>query len=360
MKKSNQQNTITRREFLRNMSLAGLGLAIAPPLLNFHMERAYALENVGKIVVTTGDELTTGYSINQDVAKTFLHAGIKALTDKTSVPEAWNAILPSLTKSDVIGIKVNTINRHLSSHPEVVYAIADSLTQFAGVPANNIIIWDRTTNELRNNGRYQINTGETGVRCFGTDTAGWKTDRTKGYKVGGSTQYLSKILTQGCTYLINVPVLKDHGTAGITLSMKNHYGTVNNPGALHGNHCDPYIADLYNTPPIKEKNKLIVLDAALGIYAGGPSGAPQFLHNSIIVSQDPVALDQYGLQIIEEERKNRNVAQIGNRAKHIQTAARLGLGTNDQNEIKVIFADALSVDAKGKQLTTLGGLKKSK
>jgi len=357
MEKLKQQNTITRREFLRDISLAGLGIALAPPLLNFHVEKAYALENVGKVVVATGEELTTGYSINQDVAKKFLHAGIKSLTGKTSVAEAWNSIFPSLTKSDVIGIKVNTINRNLSSHPEVVYAIADSLTEFAGVPENNIIIWDRTTNELRNNGRYQINTGETGVRCFGTNTGGWGIDRTKEYKVGGSTRYLSKILTQGCTYLINVPVLKDHGMAGITLSMKNHYGTVDNPGALHGNNCDPYVGDLYNAAPIKEKTKLIVLDAALGIYTGGPGGSPQFVHNSIIVSQDPVALDQYGFQIIEEERKNRNIAPIGNRAKHIQTAAKLNLGTDDRNEIKVIFADTLNVAAKGKRLTTWGEIK---
>ncbi len=117
-----KKNTITRREFLRDISLVGLGLALTPTLLNFHVERAYALENVGKVVVATGEELTTGYSINQDVAKQFLHASIKSLTDKTSVAEAWNAIFPSLTKSDVIGIKVNTINGNLSSHPEVIFA----------------------------------------------------------------------------------------------------------------------------------------------------------------------------------------------------------------------------------------------
>jgi len=83
-----EKNTITRREFLRDISLAGLGVALTPALLNFHLERAYALDNAGKVVVATGQELTTGYSINQDVAKRFLHVSIKSLTDKTSVPEA--------------------------------------------------------------------------------------------------------------------------------------------------------------------------------------------------------------------------------------------------------------------------------
>jgi len=54
-------------------------------------------------------------------------------------------------------------------------------------------------------------------------------------------------------------VLKDHGTAGVTLSMKNHYGSVDNPGSLHGGQCDPYIPELNNVPDIKDKTRLIVL-----------------------------------------------------------------------------------------------------
>lgn len=75
-----------------------------------------------------------------------------------------------------------------------------------------------------------------------------------------------------CTYLINVPVLKDYTIAGVTFSMKNHCGLVDNPGSLHGNSCDPYMAELNNTAPIKEKTRLIVMDASLCIYVGGPSG----------------------------------------------------------------------------------------
>jgi uncharacterized protein (DUF362 family) len=52
----------------------------------------------------------------------------------------------------------------------------------------------------------------------------------------GQTSHLSKILTRMCTYLVNVPVLKDHGKVGITLSLKNHYGTIDNPMDCHPNH----------------------------------------------------------------------------------------------------------------------------
>ena len=87
---------------------------------------------------------------------------------------------------------------------------------------------------------------DTGIRCLATsDGIGY--DESFAIDVGKSRQvYLSSILTKMCTYLINVPVLKDHSIAGVTLSMKNHYGTIDNPGSLHGPtySCNPYIPAL--------------------------------------------------------------------------------------------------------------------
>lgn len=142
--------------------------------------------------------------------------------------------------------------------------------------------------------------------------------------------------------------------------MKNHYGSVDNPGSLHGNNCDPYIADLNNTDTIKEKTRLIVLDASVGIYNGGPGGAPQFYYNSLILGKDPVALDYHCLQIIDEERKNHGlqpIANVGRPAKYIQTAAKLGLGTMDPAEMQVIQLDVQNVDTKSKKPATWGKMK---
>lgn len=354
MKKTRtEKNAITRREFVRDISSIGLGLALAPTLLNFHVERAQAVENVGKVVVATSKYLTSSLSVNTDVADLLLNAAIQKLTGKNTSEEAWKSMFPSLTKDDIIGIKINTLFQ-LSTHIQVVDAIVQNLVAI-GVPENNIIIWDKSDGDLTSSG-YQINRGETGVRCFGTNA---DYDNTI-YKIGGQSKRLSKILTQTCTYLINVPVLKDHSISGVTLSMKNHYGSVDNPGSLHGNNCNPYIADINNTAPIKEKTRLIVLDASVGIYNGGPGGPPQFYYNSLILGQDPVALDYHCLQIIDEERKNRGlqpVANVGRPAKYIQTAAKLGLGTMDPAEMQVIQLDVQNVDTKGKRPTTWGKMK---
>jgi uncharacterized Fe-S center protein len=59
-------------------------------------------------------------------------------------------------------------------------------------------------------------------------------------------------------------------------------------------------------------------------------------HAGLIVSKDPVAADAVGLDIINDERSRRSLPQIGNGAgqiPHIHAAAKLGLGTDDQDYI---------------------------
>jgi len=349
MKKNKKKSTLTRREFLHNVSLMGAGIAIAPTLLNFHIDNAQAVENVGKVIIAMSESLTNGISVDADTAYSLLNVAIKSFTGKDSEVESWKSIFPSLAEDDIVGIKINTLFR-LSTHQEVVSAIVKNLVAI-GIPENNIIIWDKSDSDLIRAG-YQINRSNIGVRCFGTN--GDYDDKV--YKIGGQSRRLSKILTQTCAHLINVPVLKDHSMSGITCSMKNHYGTVDDPGALHGNNCDPFIAELNNTDPIKSKTRLIVMDASVGIYIGGPDGGPQFQYNSLILGQDPVALDYQCLQIINAERQKHDVQAVPN-ADHIQTAANLGLGTMNPNEMNVIQLNVQDVDSRDKKPSTWGKMK---
>ena len=109
MKDMRKDDILTRREFLRDVSLAGCGLVLTPALLSFHVESAHAAGNVGKVVVATNERLTSGMSVNTWFADRLLNAALKALTDKGSEQEAWNSIFPSLTKDDIVGIKINTL-----------------------------------------------------------------------------------------------------------------------------------------------------------------------------------------------------------------------------------------------------------
>jgi uncharacterized protein (DUF362 family) len=217
----------------------------------------------------------------------------------------------------------------------VAYGITESLVAALDVNPNNLIIWDRTSRELKRTG-YNLNTGKHDVRCLATsDGIGY--DANASLEIGnGKKVKLSKLLTEMCTYLINVPVLKDHSIAGVTLSLKNHYGSIDRPSRGHGNACDPYIANLNNAPQIREKTKLIVCDAAFGIYRGGPHGAPQWINRQLLVSTDPVALDTVGAELIDRKRQENGIAPASKRATYLQTAASIGLGTNDSGHIDVM------------------------
>ena len=124
-------------------------------------------------------------------------------------------------------------------------------------------------------------------------------------------------------YLINLPVLKGHG-AGITLCAKNHYGSYNrrpnNPAyyPLHDSLGGPYandqpnqyraLVDIMGHPHMGGKTLLYMIDGLYGGYywRGTPRRFEQPLFNndwpsSILVSQDPVAIDSVGLDILWEE-----------------------------------------------------------
>src|SRR5208282_4069593 len=78
---------------------------------------------------------------------------------------------------------------------------------------------DRANRELDRVGYKLSNTGN-GVRILGTDSkeAGYEETISE---FGVVKTQLSKLLTRTCDCMINVPVLKDHEIAGVTLAMKN-------------------------------------------------------------------------------------------------------------------------------------------
>ena len=257
-----------------------------------------------------------------------LSAGMAALS-----LSSWGTLFKP---GDIVGIKVNCIaGPQLSTHPLVVHAVVGQL-QKAGIPAENIIIWDRTNRELTRAG-YSLNTGKKGVKCYGTDAVGYEEKASAQKSFNGR---LSKILTRQITALINMPILKDHGGAGVTIAMKNHYGSFDNPGSHHKNLCDPYIADLNSLDDIRAKTRLIICDATRATCNGGPGFNPAFVwrYKGLLLSRDPVALDTVGTQIIDERRVKvglQALEQIGRYPRQLASAAERGLGNTDSARIDI-------------------------
>ncbi|MFW6457548.1 MAG: DUF362 domain-containing protein [Planctomycetota bacterium] len=105
-----------------------------------------------------------------------------------------------------------------------------------------------------------------------------------------------------CDVLINVPVLKDHGTSRLTIGMKNVFGMVGGErGDLHRN-IHRKMADLNRLIRID----LTVMDAYRVMRDNGPTGGrPQDVDNSrdgarrIVAGTDVVAVDAYGASMFD-------------------------------------------------------------
>ena len=282
----------------------------------------------------------TGKMVDSGRVLNLLDRAMQSLFNHDHPLEAWKKIVRPGQK---VAIKVNALGgRGLSSNVQLVEAICGSL-QEAGIKGRDIVVWDRDTDELERVG-FHISTADNGVQCFGTDRLGYEEELETYGNVGS---LLSKILTERCDVLINVPVLKDHDGAGVTIALKNMYGVIHNPNKYHPNGCDPYVADVNMLPPIRTKMRLTICDATTASYEGGPGYKPQYCweNNALIVSRDPVALDYTGWQIIERKRAEKKLKTLDadrRPPRYIATAAdeQHRLGTNDPRRIEVVEVNA--------------------
>jgi uncharacterized protein (DUF362 family) len=151
-------------------------------------------------------------------------------------------------------------------------------------------------------------------------------------------------------YLINMPIMKEHGITGVTLGFKNHFGSINkiirlgednlhyyiNPDDSHYNPNYSPLLDIYTNPHILNKTILTVGDGLFGVL-GNTNVAPTRWQsfgnrapNSLFFSTDPVAIDCVMLDIIDSEPVGhplRNGAQ-----DYLKLAANLGLGIFDRGD----------------------------
>ena len=342
-------NTMNRRSFLQGMVAwgallgsgfpvpgrphAGVSESVAEPQSST-VARTGVPGGTSRVVMVRNEAvLLANGELSSAVADEMVTSGMMRLTGEGSADNAWKKLFKS---SDVVGIKVNALGgRPIATHPGVVASVVAGL-KGAGVREENIVVWDRLTEELSNAG-YALNRSGRGVQCFGTDKDYDSYPETAG-SIGSC---FSTIVSSRCTALINMPVLKDHDLSGVSLSLKNFYGAIHNPNKYHGNNCDPYIADLNTHAYLKDKLRLVICDGLALQYNGGPAFKPQWSvrYSTLMFGLDPVAVDRIGCRLIEEKRKEMglpSLADAGRKPVHIATAAQKALGTDDLGRIEVV------------------------
>jgi uncharacterized protein (DUF362 family) len=124
--------------------------------------------------------------------------------------------------------------------------------------------------------------------------------------------------------LINVPVAKQHGSARLTLGMKNLMGVIRDRGALHTN-LGQCIADL----SVLVRPQLTVIDAVRIMTANGPTGGSlSYVKklDTVIASRDIVAADSYAAALFGLKPED---------LAYIVAGTRMGLGRSDLQNISI-------------------------
>jgi uncharacterized protein (DUF362 family) len=137
----------------------------------------------------------------------------------------------------------------------------------------------------------------------------------------GTWQVLAPLVT--ADRVINVPVVKHHSLARVTVGMKNWIGAVvGRRNAMHQR-----LAQVTAELGAAFKPTLTVVDATRILTGGGPTGGSLALvraTDQVAVSTDPVAADSWGGSLL---------ALGPQELPHLEIAARLGLGTVDWQSI---------------------------
>ncbi len=289
---------------------------------------------LSKVVLVKGKGvLNQDSTIDQRKLRQMYSRGLELLFNSKSPQEGLQQIFKN---SDRVGIKINAIGgKKISTRPEVSLSLSNLLVG-SGILERNLIIWDRTDRELIDAG-YRLRANRNGLKIKGTD---------KNYTPGLITHLnigsrFSRIQSDQVNASISLAILKDHGMAGVTAGMKNYFGAIHNPNKYHDTNCDPYVAELFETEPIKKKHKLSVLDCLVVQCNGGPSYHPRWAQKSetLIFGTDPVATDFIGWQVIEQIRSEKGLPSLKEEKrepKYLKTAEQMGLGNANLNNITLI------------------------
>ncbi len=317
------------------------------------------------IAVQNPAVLVSGQYQAEEVSK-MMRLGMTELTGADGWADAWRRFFEP---GDVVGIKVNPVGQpRVISDATVVREIITGL-ETAGVKRQDIVVYDRYKTEFFRAG-FDKWLPE-GARTF------WATesfDRTQqkiegydpdhymdmaltlpGFSVDNVTarrSYAARFITREVNKLINLPVLKDHQSAGVTLSLKNlSHGLVNNVNRSHStkslNACNAFIPAVVSMPVIRNKAVLHILDGVKGVYHGGPGAKPQFVweHHTLYFATDAVALDHICWEVIDAKRVSVGMKKlvedtpdqfstfVHRQPEHVEIAGALGLGEWDRAKI---------------------------
>ncbi len=310
---------VSRRDFIKGAAVGAAGVALGATGCAKASHAAVpnpALPAGKSKVVIIRDQAPPK---SDELVAEMLERAMLELTGESENAAAWSRFVKP---EDVVGVKINLMMTPTS--PAISRAIVGGVKS-AGVAEKDIILWDRN---------------EAGRGLEGASV--------RNEKFGFDSKSLSRVVTDEATALINAPGLKVHFLAGVAVALKNWIGAVKNINvpdvgvaySIHGDSCAECCM-VNAIPAVRDKCRLIVVDATRPLFNGGPQVNPQYLwpYNGIIVGTDPVAVDAVCIEILEARRREHKGADwpISPPPKHVYLAEeKYKLGHSKLENIEVV------------------------
>jgi len=286
------------------------------------------------VLVRCAASVDAGLKVQRSPLRRMLQLGLKRLA---GVKDPRAALSQWIRPTDTVGLKVNCLaGRQMSTHVELVEELV-ALLESAGLPRRQNIVFDRADIDLRRGG-FPIRVSGSDYRCMGNDRAGY--ERNLRVMKNGASRF-SRVATHKASALINLPILKDHGIAGLSGALKNNFGLIHNPNKFHLNGCDPHVAEVNGWDFVRRKQRLVICDALRVQTEGGPAfhAAGAVTYGGLLLANDPVALDLVAWELLERLRAQRKLPTLTKdrrRPVHVLTAARQGLGVASRGKVELI------------------------
>lgn len=309
---------MNRRDFLKSAALAGAAFSFkdsgAATLMsqNFNSTKSSGDGNYDLVAVMGGEpaEMCRKALIEMGGIGKFVSKGQKV------------AIKPNIGWDKIPELAANT-------NPEVVVEL---IKQCLAAGASEVVVFDHTCDNWRKcyeNSGIEAAAKAAGAKVVPADQESYykPISLPKG-KILKSTKIHEAIMN--ADVWINVPILKNHGGANMSISMKNLMGIVWDRKFFHANNLQQCIADISS---LSKKPVLNVVDAYRLLKTNGPRGrseADVVLSKGLFMSQDMVAIDTAATNFFNQVREM-PLESVG----HIAHAADLKVGTMQLDKLKI-------------------------
>lgn len=210
--------------------------------------------------------------------------------------------------------------------------VAEIVRQCLAAGASEVTVFDHTCDDWRkcySNSGIEEAAKKAGAKVVPADQESYyKPVSIAKAKILKSTKIHEAILN--ADVWINVPVLKNHGGAKMSISMKNLMGIVWDRGFFHKNDLQQCIADISS---LERRPALNVVDAYRLMKTNGPRGrseADVVNSKALFLSQDMVAVDTAATNFFNQVREM-PLTDVG----HLSRGESIGVGTMKLDALKI-------------------------